>query len=151
MKIKNKNNIKIIRFSLIVIFIFLIICALAFSQPSLKIIMTIFAFTAFFTAVFLPYYEFEYSGECISFAKYGLFKTNYIRPFIEIPVLYITDYEINRVLMIYFLKITIEDGFSSKKRMTKISLQFFSDYQIIKIIKTLESIKKKNTDAKVKL
>lgn len=150
MKIKNKNNVKIIRFILMICFVFLLIMALISSLQTLKVIMAFLGFIAFFTAIFLPNYEFDCSDEYLLFGKYGIFKTNYIHPFIEIPVTYITDYEVKKKLMLYLVKITVEDDFSPNKNIVKIPLQFFSEYQIIKIIKTLEAIKNKNIHAKVK-
>jgi hypothetical protein len=44
---------------------------------------------------------YEYAGECIPFRKYSLLKNGYVRPYIEIPALNISDYTIHRVFHAY--------------------------------------------------
>ncbi|WP_435522233.1 hypothetical protein [Chryseobacterium indoltheticum] len=103
----------------------------------------------FILGIFLKYTEFDYSGECISVHQFHFLQTGCIRPRIEIPKIYVNDYSIENELEIYYLIISIDDG--SSKKVVKISLFGFNQYNIIKIAKTLENVKKENNYQEMKI
>ncbi|MNU15273.1 hypothetical protein D3C71_34010 [compost metagenome] len=141
MKIHNKRNYVYVR--VILFFICVCIVPILFIVGTLfKIILFSVVFILLGIGIFIKYTEFDNSGECLSIRKFYFFQSGYIRPKIEIPKIYLNDYSIKKVLWIYDLHITIDHG-SSKKRI-KITLWCFNQFEIIKIAKTLENIRKEN-------
>ncbi|AYN02257.1 hypothetical protein EAG08_19870 [Chryseobacterium sp. 3008163] len=140
MKINNKNNVRNIRFYLLLLFIILIIIAIFILRGRFQIFTICIANAILCFIIFFNYREFEYSGECISFKKYSVFKSGYIRPFVEMPVTHFKDFEIKRCMFTYFLIITFDNGISVKKNFS-LSLKWYNDQQIISITNVLDSLK----------
>lgn len=141
MKIDNKRNLMYVR---IIMFTMCIIIAPALFMVSTfwGIILFSIVLIFFMLGIFLKYTEFDYSGECISVRQFHFLRSGYIRPKIEIPRIYLNDYSIENALGIHYLIISIHDG--SSKKMVKIALFVFNPFDIIKIAKTLENIRKEN-------
>ncbi|UFH32685.1 hypothetical protein LNP04_02925 [Chryseobacterium sp. C-71] len=142
MKINNKNNVRNIRFYLLFLYIILIIIAIVVLKGCFQIFMICIANAILCFVIFFNYCEFEYSGECISFKKYSVFKSGYIRPFVEMPVIYFKDFEIKRCMFTYILVITFDNGTSAKKNIS-LSLKWYNDQQITNITKVLTLLKEK--------
>lgn len=141
MKIGNKKNYMYIRVIMIIMcIIILLLFFIAGIFSGLILLSIIIIFTSL--AIFIKFTEFDSSGEFLFIRKYHILQSGYIRPKIEIPRIYVSDYSIEKGVWVYYLKILIDYG-SSKERI-KITLFGFNQFDIIKIKKNLEHITKEN-------
>lgn len=143
MKITNKKNVRNLRFLTLTLSFVLITTSflvapfyLNFFLVSIFIGLSVYSLT-------VNFHVYEYSGECVSFIKYSLFKNGYVRPYVEIPVSYIRDFKIRKFLHTYYFIILIDNGAEPRKII--LPLHWFKELQIMGIIKSLENIKKNNT------
>lgn len=145
MKITNKKNVRNLRFLTLTLSVVLITTSFLVTLFYLKVFLVSIIIGLSLYSLTVNFHVYEYSGECVSFIKYSLFKNGYVRPYVEIPVSYIRDFKIRKFLHTYYFIILINNG-TSEPRKIILPLHWFKELQIMGIIKSLENIKKNNTD-----
>lgn len=148
MKVDNKRNCVYARVAMFTMCLFIL--------PILFIVSTfwgliLFSMVLMFSGlgILIKSTEFDNSGECLSIRQFRIFQSGYIRPKIEIPKIYLKDYSIDKAVWVYYLTILIDNG-SSKKRI-RIVLSGFNQFDIIKIAKILEFVRKENNHQEMRI
>lgn len=140
-KITNRKYITIIRVFLLFLFFIFIVFLLIVSDFVIRIIFAIADVVVFLYFLNIKYRVGEFSGECMTFRKYSLFKNGYIRPYVELPIHYIKKLRIRKFLFGYYITIVIDKGAAAPKKIT-LSLLWFKQSELKRFVKTIESKKK---------
>jgi hypothetical protein len=90
--------------------------------------------------------EYEFSGECITIKRFHPFyQKKRILPFAEFPRQYLKDFSFEESQIISKLIIVLNTG-KRKDYTMKLQMAGFNDQQVKDLAKSLESIKKTNTN-----